>query len=228
MISSHAARRNSPTAPIILANAHLEIRLDPSTGRIMALRNITQDLDLIEGVLDSPPWRMELDHQRGWVEDFTHFSFSLEGKKDAAHAVTLRWQTAFGITLVSRIELLQDEPSLHFTISAENNGELAIDKIEYPYITAIGPLVRPSASTCLLHSQGTGFLFRDPMHTFIPEAGRKQGLRYSPYPEGFNGSSMQFMAYYAEQTPENKAGEKPEKRRLLLCHARPGQGHEMV
>src|SRR4051794_33838245 len=116
----------SPTTqrtPIILANAHIEIRIDSSNGRILALRNIAQDLDLIEGVLDTPPWRLELD-QQGWIEHFSSFSFFLEEEK---RAVTLRWQTEFGITLISRIEALPDEPSLHLTISAENKGNFTID-----------------------------------------------------------------------------------------------------
>ncbi len=56
----------------------------------------------------------------------------------------------------------------------------------------------PTADSYLAHPQGTGFLFRNPIDLFEPEPLRSQGLRYSPYPEGFNGSTMQFMAYYAE------------------------------
>jgi hypothetical protein len=194
----HATRRQRHATPIILANAQIEIRFDPSSGRITAIRNIPQNLDLIEAVLDTPPWRLELDRQRGWIEHFTDFSYTLEESEGNGKAVTLRWQTEGEITLVSRVEVAQDEPSIQFTIRAENKGNFAIDKIEYPYIAGLGPLIRPSAATRLVHSQGTGFLFHDPLHTFVPEAGRKQGLRYSPYPEGFNGSSMQFMAYYAE------------------------------
>jgi hypothetical protein len=198
-MSGDTARHNDSVASIILANAQIEIRFDASNGRITAIRNISKELDLITSVLDSPPWRLELDRSREWIEYFTAFSYSLEETGGENRAVTLRWETEFGITLVSRVAIAQDEPSIQFTIAAENRGDYAIDKIEYPFITGVGSLGKPPTSSCLVHSQGTGFLFRDPAHTFLPEIGRKQGLRYSPYPEGFNGSTMQFMAYYAEQ-----------------------------
>lgn len=183
--------------PLVLANDEIEIQIDPGSGRIMALRNIVQDLDLIQGALDTPPWRLELAPNQEWLEHYSEFSYVVEDRAEGMAAM-LRWETEVGITLTSQITVPPTGPALRLTIAAENRGSFAIDKIEYPYITGIGTLDRPGLSTCLVHSQGTGFLFRDPAHLFLPEAGRKQGLRYSPYPEGFNGSTMQFMAYYVE------------------------------
>ena len=118
----------------------------------------------------------------------------------------MRWETDLGIAVHGQVTVPPDEPGVFFTIAAENHSHLAVDKIEYPIIAGIGPLAREAdrpgdgrgAVPWLAHSQGTGFLFRDPLRTFVPVPGPQQGLRYSPYPEGFNGSTMQFMAYYLE------------------------------
>ena len=40
-------------------------------------------------------------------------------------------------------------------------------------------------------------LFHDPLDLFEPDPENHRRLRFSPYPEGFAGSTMQFMAYYA-------------------------------
>lgn len=184
--------------PIILANDEIEIWLDSATGRIMALRNLGSGLDLIDSVLEAPPWRLEVDGQSAWIERSTSFSYTLDRPSPEGQAVTLRWETELGITLIGRVIVPVAGPALFLTIVAENEGPLAIDKIEYPIISGIGTLGSPSTPSCLAHSQGTGFLFRDPMKTFRPQPDPQQGLRYSPYPEGFSGSTMQFMAYYAE------------------------------
>src|SRR5688572_20143273 len=119
-MDSQVARRQSPATPIILANFQIEIRFDPSSGRISAIRNVAQNLDLIDGVLDTPPWRLELDQGRGWVEHFTSFSYTLEEPVESIErdhrVVTLRWETEFGITLISQVVVVADTPTIEFTI----------------------------------------------------------------------------------------------------------------
>src|SRR5687767_10824793 len=141
-MGTHTARDHRTANPIILANEQIEIRFDASSGRITAIRNIAQGLDLIDAVLDTPPWRLELDQGRGWIEHFTNFSYTLEAK-GGNQAVTFRWETEFEITLVSRVAVTQGDPSIEFTIRAENSGDFAIDKIEYPYIAGVGQLCKP-------------------------------------------------------------------------------------
>jgi hypothetical protein len=182
---------------IRLNNGRLEVRIDPGTGRVMAIRNLLSGLDLIDAVLDSPPWRIEIEHQDQWLERFTEFhSFFQETPE--GQSVGLRWETEYGLSVTSRVHLPAGSDAVFFTVAIANQGILPIDKIEYPILSGIGALVR-GVPADLAHSQGTGFLFHNPLRTFLPENGPKQGLRYSPYPEGFNGSTMQFMAYYAEQ-----------------------------
>ena len=189
---------------IKLSNPWLDISLDAASGRILALRNVARGLDLIWSAVDAPPWRLEIEREAAWLERFTSFRYLLD---PAGDAVDLYWETDRAIALRARVSLPAGQPAIFFTIAAENRGALPIDKIEYPILAGIGPLTRAGdplaggqqAAPCLVHSQGTGFLFRDPLNTFLPEAGPRQGLRYSPYPEGFNGSTMQFMAYYLEE-----------------------------
>ena len=188
-------------APIRLGNRHIEILLDSASGRILAVRNLGSEVDLIQFTVDTPPWRLEIDGQSEWQHHFTDFAYALETGTPATSQYTdasLRWEITSGIVVNSRITVPRDEPSVLFTVSVENPSNLAVDKIEYPILSGIGPLRKLGTPSYLVHSQGTGFLFRDPILTFRPEPGPGQGLRYSPYPEGFNGSTMQFMAYYAE------------------------------
>jgi hypothetical protein len=183
---------------LILQNKKLEIRFDPATGRILAVRNRVKDLDLIAAVLDTPPWRIEIEHEDKWLERFERFSYTTETGSDGAAALVLRWDVMAGLSFTSRVSLPLNGDSVFFTLQVENSTHLPVDKVEYPILSGLGLLTEERIPATLVHSQGTGFLFHDPLLTFLPEAGPKQGLRYSPYPEGFNGSTMQFMGYYAE------------------------------
>lgn len=185
----------APKPFITLSSERIEIRIDPGAGRVLSIRNRAAGLDLIAAVLDTPPWRIEIEGQEQWLEHFTGFSYTVDAGQNSA---LLRWETAAGLAVTSRVTVPAGGDTVRFTVAVENQGSLPVDKIEYPIFSGIGPLVSSGPPACLTHSQGTGFLFRDPLHTFQPENGPKQGLRYSPYPEGFNGSTMQFMAYHAE------------------------------
>lgn len=189
----------------VLSNDEMEVRIDRHTGRIFSIRNRASRLDLITTAVDSPPWRIEIEGEAQWLDRFSRFSLAED--PSAQHpSVDLRWELPQGLVFTSRMSLLPGlTGGLRITFAVENPTGLAIDKVEYPILTGIGPLVEGGGPAedpdvepaCLTHSQGSGFLFRDPFRNFIPEPGPKQGLRYSPYPEGFNGSTMQFMAYHA-------------------------------
>jgi hypothetical protein len=87
-------------------------------------------------------------------------------------------------------------PDVLFTLAAANEGGATIDRIEYPIIAGIGRLGGPGQDE-LVHSHATGMLFRDPLDLFEADPENRRRLRRSPYPEGFHGSTMQMMAYYA-------------------------------
>lgn len=166
----------------------LQAVLDPATGRLLSLRNLSRDLDLIATPPSAPPFRIELG-EVGIVEEFSDFSAI-----PLANGMRLIWVTAHGITLTSDVLTRGDE--IIFTLEALNQGETIIDRIEYPIVDGIGRLGGKGQDD-FVHTHATGVLFHDPIDLFVPDPENHRRMRFSPYPEGFAGSTMQFMAYYA-------------------------------
>ncbi len=173
---------------IVLATPLLAAHIKPETGRLLAVRNLARNLDLIQTPPASPPFRMEL-RETGWVEDFTHCSVT-----HLNNGIQISWETAHAITVVSDLTVRGDE--ILCTLRVHNRGRATIDQVEYPIIGNIGRLGGPGKDE-LIHSHGTGMLFHDPLDLFKPDPENRRRLRYSVYPEGFAGSTMQMMAYYA-------------------------------
>lgn len=179
--------------PIRLSTKSIDVALDPATGAVLQVTNRLRNIDLVRFAPQRVPWRVEIADGVGstrWIETFNAVDQSVD-----ANGVRFRWSTDDGLVVEATIAT-QDQ-ALAFGIVAHAAPGMVIDKIEYPILTGIGDLSE-KADSILAHPQGTGFLFRNPLSLFEPEPLRRQGLRYSPYPEGFNGSTMQFMAYYAE------------------------------
>lgn len=179
---------------IVLESDAMRLTLSAATGAVLQIENRARQLQLVSLPVDEIPWRVELDDADGgarWLSELTRLDHVID---PSGRAIDLRWTTASGLAVTSRIEV---SDGVAFNVSVDGASGVAIDKIEYPVITGIGDL-HDSADSVLVHSQGTGFLFRRPLHLFESGPVRRQGLRYSPYPEGFNGSTMQLMAYYAE------------------------------
>jgi hypothetical protein len=183
---------------IVLEDAHLRVELSSHDGSVQAIENRVRQLPLIRYPVGRSPWRIEIAGQAEWFAESGAFSWVRDGDR----AVDLRWETTIGLIVEGRVELPADATNARFSVAVRNHSDelgqgLGIDKIEYPIFRGIGDL-RDDVDTYLAHPQGTGFLFLRPYHLFEEEPIRRQGLRYSPYPEGFSGSSMQFMTYYAD------------------------------
>lgn len=89
---------------------------------------------------------------------------------------------------------LRCEAALH------NPERLPVAALAYPYLAGIGALGDVAEDDQLVHPYATGFLVRDPLHTLPPvdsETAGEQPVVLGLYPEGFSGSTMQFMAYSA-------------------------------
>ena len=84
--------------------------------------------------------------------------------------------------------------------SAENRGDRTILALRYPAIQGIGTLSNGGTRDRLLHSTMIGALFFDPFHLFRGSSPTpaERGSTISRYPNGFHGSSLQMMSYYAE------------------------------
>ncbi|HET7077876.1 MAG TPA: DUF6259 domain-containing protein [Chloroflexia bacterium] len=166
----------------------LSVKIDPESGRLLRVRNLARDLDLIAGTPANPPFRLELA-KIGVVESFEDFRC-----EPLANGLRLIWRAPHSITVTSDILVRGDD--ILFTVAAANAGSSTIDRIEYPILSGIGRLGGPGQDD-LAHSHATGMLFHDPLDLFEPDPENRRRLRFSPYPEGFAGSTMQFMAYYA-------------------------------
>jgi hypothetical protein len=173
---------------LTVSTTSLSAEIDLESGRLIAVRNLTRDLDLIAAPPANAPFRLELQ-EIGWVEGFTGFA-----NQPIADGVRLTWETAHAVTMVSDVTARGDD--LLITIVAYNHGRATVLRIEYPIIANIGRLGGRGQDE-LVHSHATGMLFRDPLDLFEPDPGNRRRLRYSPYPEGFHGSTMQMLAYYA-------------------------------
>jgi hypothetical protein len=113
----------------------------------------------------------------------------------------LEWDTRQRITVrvTARLEAGSDQLELH--ASAENRGDRTILALRYPAIQGIGTLSGDGTGDRLLHSNMMGAVFFDPFHLFDGKSpvAAARGLTAARYPNGFLGSPLQMMSYYAEQ-----------------------------
>jgi hypothetical protein len=119
---------------------------------------------------------------------------------EAADRVRIEWALEDGLAL--RAAWWEDAGSgdLRCEVALHNPEQLPVAALAYPYLAGIGGLGEVAADDQLVHPYATGFLVRDPLHTLPPvdsETAGEQPVVLGLYPEGFSGSTMQFMAYGA-------------------------------
>ncbi|MBO0702463.1 MAG: hypothetical protein J2P38_05995, partial [Candidatus Dormibacteraeota bacterium] len=81
-----------------------------------------------------------------------------------------------------------------------NPSGLPVAALAYPYVAGIGGLGAEGGHDELVHPYATGFLVRDPLRSLPAATSETEGqepVLLGLYPEGFSGSTMQFMAYSA-------------------------------
>ena len=185
--------------PVVLENERLRVEFSARDGSITRLRNRQSNLELISSTPSNRvPWALLLA-PRELVTDFESFRIApAEGGE--GRQLSLRWTTRHRITVKAEARLADGSDELELRCSAANAGDRTILALRYPSLQGIGTLSENGAGDRLLHSTMMGALFRDPFHLFrggdpIPAA---RGLVVSRYPNGFHGSPLQLMAYYAE------------------------------
>ena len=189
----------SADGPIVLENDRLLVELSAHDGSILRLRNKKSQLDLVSMAPRSRrPWALLLAPFE-LVSDFTEFQ-ALRDDESPTRRVDLQWQTPHRITIRARASLAPASEGLELRCSAENAGDRTILAFRYPAIQGIGPLSEDGARDRLLHSTAMGVLFFDPFHLFQADGQpiQRRGMVVSRYPNGFHGSALQLMAYYAE------------------------------
>jgi hypothetical protein len=176
---------------VVIENAHLRIELDARTGAVMQVTNLDRSLRLIAGP-PGPPWRILL-LDGSVLEQPASFDAEHRGE-----CVALRWSTERGDIVRATVTLPADTLNATFEVALEQAHGSRAEVIEYPVLGGIGALAGDGEDDRLLHSYATGFVFENPTALFAGEGdGPARGLLHSPYPEGFSGSTMQLMAYYA-------------------------------
>lgn len=173
----------------IISSKALSLEIDSECGRLVTVRNTARDLTLISLPPSNAPFRLELAGQEVISEYITFRSTALP------NGLRLIWTLPHGLTL--RSDILTRGDDILFTMAVLNDGQAVIDRLEYPIISGIGRLGGVGQDE-LVHSHATGMLFHDPLDLFQPDPENKRRVGMSPYPEGFSGSTMQFMAYYAK------------------------------
>lgn len=155
----------------------------------MQVTNVAASLQLVAGE-PGPPWRILL-LDGSVLEQPSRFR-----AEPTSGGVALRWATERGDVVRATVTLPPGEPNARFEVVLEPVKGSPPEAIEYPLIAGIGPLTGDDDR--LLHSYATGFLFANPLTLFRPDGEpRERGLLHSPYPEGFSGSTLQLMSYYA-------------------------------
>ncbi|MGH2387828.1 MAG: DUF6259 domain-containing protein, partial [Chloroflexota bacterium] len=121
---------------------------------------------------------------------------------DAESADRVRVEWVLGDGLILQAVWWEDASSgdLRCETALYNHEQHPIAALAYPYLAGIGALAEVAANDQLVHPYATGFLVRDPLHSLPPVEGEiagEQPVVLGLYPEGFSGSTMQFMAYSA-------------------------------
>lgn len=169
-------------SPLTLENAAVRLVLSGETGQIVELHDKQRDRAYMKNGEKLPAFRVATTGDMHAEEA----EFALEALSDEHCRLTWRMEKA---TLEADITLLADGVS--FQARLINGDSSYIRAFEYPIL---GTLADYGRKGYLAHSYATGVLFQDPQ-SCLPSTG---GLRYTPYPEGFSGATMQFFTYYEE------------------------------
>lgn len=118
----------------------------------------------------------------------------------ASQTVAVTWTLDHGMILTARLQLDPGDDELRCTLALENGENVPIVAVAYPYVAGVGRLGSVPDQDELVHPYATGFVVRNPLDHLPSVTGETEGQQpvvLGLYPEGFSGSTMQFMAYGA-------------------------------
>ncbi len=180
-----------------LETARLRVVVDGSTGALTQIEHRGAGLSLIADPARAAahPFMVILSDGailREWR--------SCTVEEESRNRVLVRWALDHGLSL--RVSWWEDVDSgeLRCAPVLRNPERLPVTALAYPYLAGIGTLGEIAADDQLVHPYATGFLVGDPLHSLPPvvsETSGEQPVVLGLYPEGFSGSTMQFMSYGA-------------------------------
>lgn len=177
---------------LIVKTPKLRVELDSRTGGIVSVHNERRGLELIRSrPSDAPPFRLRYTDGTWRQHHDDSFSYTT-----IADGFQLRWEGSDGVLVTGTITTVGTAVAFDVRVAAA--GDVGFDVIEYPIIAGIERLGGRTQDK-LLHSHGTGIVFDDPLDLFEDDDDQDtRHMRYSPYPDGFHGSTLQMLAYYAQ------------------------------
>lgn len=173
---------------LTVATSRLRLALDDATGAIVGCTHLASGLELVSGPPASVALRLELADV-GWVDVTGPPRVVTLGD-----GLRLHWDAGRDVAVSADILVRDDD--LLLRVAAHNGGTATIERIRHPIIAGIGRLGGQGHDE-LTHSHASGFLFHDPVDLLGPDPENHRRLGQNPYPEGFAGSTMQFLAYQA-------------------------------
>jgi len=183
---------------VLLACERLRVVVDGTTGALREVVHAPAGLSLIA----QPDVAARRPFMIVFADGTTLCAWqncTVHPRQDGA-AVMIRWTLERGLALTARLRLDAASGELCCAVTLENPQGLPLAAVAYPYIAGIGRLGDAPEADELTHPYATGFLVRDPLDHLPPVASETAGQQpvvLGLYPEGFSGSTMQFMAYSA-------------------------------
>lgn len=191
-------RPAAAAAPIVHGNSALEVTIDGDTGAVLNLRNKLAGISLCTGSNPAHPWRLravdvagDVPGDPGWLDGSTGVTFGTP--TIVGDTLTLSWTRA-GYAVTATWTAPAGNADLRVRVQVTGTGQVSL--VEYPSFGGVTSL--SGGANRLAHPVGGGFVFDDPMTLFTAGNLDTMGIPFGPYPDGFNGPGMQWMAYFAE------------------------------
>ncbi|HSJ70936.1 MAG TPA: DUF6259 domain-containing protein, partial [Acidimicrobiia bacterium] len=181
---------------LMYADEHIEVTFDGATGGISRLRNVLTD-QLMVDVADPVPWRMQAQgRSHRWFTPRATFttpndpepsSFRFSVSDDGTSAV-LDWDTSspgVSMTVLAGVAMPHGI-ALWPEVLVETDTRPPV-QLTYPVLTTPKEMSSDGLDDRLVFPGHAGWLISAPLAV--------DGLD-APYPDGYIGASMQFMAYF--------------------------------
>jgi hypothetical protein len=181
---------------IVLDHDRLRVVIDEKTGAIREIVHKPAGISLIA----QPDVAARHPFMVVFADGATDHSWRDCTIEQQREGVCVRWSLERGLSLAVHLRLDAASGELQCTPVLENPRGIGVAAVAYPFIAGIGRLGANPDQDELVHPYATGFLVRNPLDRLPASATETEGqqpILLGLYPEGFSGSTMQFMAYQA-------------------------------
>ncbi len=186
-------------ANVTLEGERLRVVVDGATGALREIVHKPAGLSLIADAESAARRPFMVVWADGTTLD-TWQECAVQPPQGPDGTVTVQWVIAGGLHLTARLRLHPVTGELQCLVALHNPAGRPVAALAYPYVAGIGRLGEEPQRDELVHPYATGFLVRNPLDHLPPitsETAGQQPVVLGLYPEGFSGSTMQFMAYSA-------------------------------